>query len=448
MLKSLLEKIWSEANNALKNPVVRNIFTVGFITLLGSLVSFYKEMLVASFFGLSVLMDTYLIAILIPSIIQNIFIGALKKLFIPNYVIEQKSSGQDGSFQTFVFLTITALICLLVILAVVFVVFFLELVFPDHDAAFYELIRKQFYIVLPCLFFWGYSGFLSGLLELKDKFLISTLSRFITPVTIISCLFFLKPVVGDMVLAMALTLGSFLTLTYYLIMNLKFRTLKFKSFIINKNMIMMMKEYPPKVTSGLLTGINPFVDQFFAAQLVVGSITAISYGVKIPRFTVSILILALGNVLLPHFSKSITENPSNAYRQLFKILKVIFVGSAIIVFFGYIFSSDIIRLLFERNAFTSDDTVIVAKLQRIALIYVPFYLCTLVCVNFLTAMNKNRFMAWVSLWNLILNLVLNIILVKYFEVYGLVMSTTIVYIICSFIYVGFTYKQYKTTFNL
>ena len=448
MLKTLTENIWHQVNKALKNSVIRNVFIVGSVSLMSSVVSFYKETLIASFFGLSALVDTFLIAVLIPSIVQSIFLGSLKNLFIPNYVIEQKTSGNKGSFQTFVFLLITALICLLVLFAVLFVVFFLEMVFPGQDPEFYDLIRTQFYIALPCLLFWGYNGFLAGMLEIENKFLFSTLSKFISPITIIVCLFFFRPLMGDMVLVIALTLGSFLELIYLTSMNLNFRTIKFKQYMINENMMVMLKQYPPKIISSLLTGINPFVDQFFAAQLVVGSITAINYGVRIPGFTVTISMMALGNVLLPYFSKSINENLSNAYRQLFKTIKIMFLGSAIIMFFAFIFSSDIIRILFERNAFTSDDTVVVGKLQRIAFVFVPFYLCTLLCVNFLTAINKNSFMAWVSLWNLVLNLILNLVLMKYFDVYGLVISTTVVYIICSFIYVGFTYKQYKITFNL
>ncbi|WP_421804065.1 murein biosynthesis integral membrane protein MurJ [Flagellimonas sp.] len=448
MFKLSVVNIWIYIQKGLKTPLIRNFLIVGCISLLSSLVSFYKETLVASSFGLSELMDTYLIAILIPSIIQNVFIEALKKLFIPNYAIELKTTGQSGSFQTFVFLTVTILAFLLVVLAVVFVEFFLELVFSGHDQGFYDLIRSQFYIVLPCLFLWGYISFMAGILEMDDKFLISTIAKFITPTTIILCLFLLKSSLGDMVLVSALTLGSFLTFIYYLCMNLKFGTLRFKKFLINKNMIMMVKEYPPKVTSGLLTGINPFVDQFFAAQLVMGSITAISYGVKIPGFVVSILMMALGTVLLPHFSKSINDNLEEAYRELFKILIYIFFGSSFIIIFSFIFSSDIIRLIFEHDQFTPDDTVVVSKLQRIAFLYVPFYLCTLICVNFLTAINKNRFMALVSLWNLILNLVMNIVLMRYFDVYGLVMSTTVVYIVCSFLYVGYTYKQYKRSFGL
>jgi putative peptidoglycan lipid II flippase len=205
----------------------------------------------------------------------------------------------------------------------------------------------------------------------------------------------------------------------------------------------MIKQLPPKVSSGFLTGLNNFVDQFFAAQLAVGSITAINYGVKIPAFMVSILILSLGNVLLPHFSRLINDDIHKAYDQLFNILKLVFLGAAVITVGAFIFSNDIISLLFERNEFTADDTLIVGKVQRIIFVYVPFYLCTLILVKFLTSINRNKFMAWTSLLNLFLNIILNIILVKKYDLYGLAMSTTIVYILSSFIYFTYTYKQYK-----
>jgi len=443
MLKSVIRKFQLRIKQALSNILILNMAIVGSISLLVKVLGFYKETLVASFFGLSTLLDTYFIAILIPSFIQSVFIGALKNLFIPNYVTELKTTQNKGSFQTYTFISITVLILILALLSVIFVQFFLEIVFPDHDLAYYSLIRSQFYLVLPCLFFWGYTGFLKGLLEIKSKFLISSVSQFFVPIVIIICLLFFKSFMGDMVLAIGLTLGSFVSFLYLLITNIKENTIEFGRAKMNENIKMMFQQYTPKVTSGLLTGINPFVDQFFAAQLVVGSISAISYGTKIPAFSVTILIMAFGSVLLPHFSRLINENIEKAFKLLFKIIKTVFITSAFIMLFAFIFSDDIIRILFERNEFTSNDTFIVSNIQKIALIYVPFYLCTLVCVNFLTATNKNKFMAWTSFWNLILNLTMNIILVKYYAVYGLVLSTTIVYVLASFIYVGFTYNLFR-----
>ncbi|MCG2461902.1 polysaccharide biosynthesis C-terminal domain-containing protein [Flavobacteriaceae bacterium F89] len=426
-----------------KNPMLKSMLLVGGISLLVKALGFYKETIVASSFGLSELLDTYYIAILIPTIIQTVFIGSLKNLFIPNYITELITTKQTGNFQTFTLSLISLIVLILITSALIFSKFFLESVFPGHTESFYSLVRYQLYWVLPCLLFWGYTGFLNGLQEINNNYFASTISQVFLPIGIIVCLVFFKDSFGNLVLAIGMLVGSFGGFLFTLFTSLYKKIIVFGPLKINENMRIMLKQYPAKSISGLLTGINPFVDQFFAAQLVVGSIAALNYGIKIPAFVVGILILAVGNVLLPHFSRQINEDLNKAYLQLFKILKIIFIGSLIIVAFTIIFSNDIIRILFERKEFTAQDTFVVSNIQKIALVYVPFYLCTLVCVKFLTATNKNKFMAWTSFWNLLLNLTMNYILVKYYGVYGLMLATTIVYILASLIYVGYTYKQFK-----
>jgi putative peptidoglycan lipid II flippase len=430
--------------NGLKtNNVVRNILLVASLSFFIKIVAFGKESLVASYFGLSLFLDTYFIAILIPSFIQNVFIGALKNLFIPNYIIELRTTKKKGSFQAIILLTITALVIILGILCVLFVEFFLEMVFPGHNNEFYNLVRKQFYYVLPCLFFWGYSALLSGLLEISKKYFISTISDIILPITTITFLIFFKSYFPDMVLALSLTVGSLISLLFLLYHAYTFQILELKKPAFNNNTRVMFKQYIPKTTSGLLTGVNPFVDQFFAAQLVVGSIAAMNYGLKIPSFFLGILFLAIGNVLLPHFSELITVHPQKAFKKLYQTIKIVMIGSSIIAILAIIFSTDIIHILFERNEFSSNDTYVVSNIQKLILIGLPFNLSTLICVKFLTAYNKNKFMAWVSFLNLFLNLIFNMILIDSLKVYGLVLATTLVYIITFVIYVCYTYNLYK-----
>src|SRR5690606_34335166 len=229
-------------------------------------------------------LDTYFIAIIIPGFVQNVFIGALKNLFVPNYITELRTTDQKGSFQTITFFTITALVVGLGLLCVIFVEYFLEMVFPSHDSEYYNLVRKQFYYVLPCLFFWGYSGFLSGLLEIKKKYFLSTVSNALLPITTILILVLFKDSLHDIALVIGLSIGSFLGFIFLLFAAIKNRVIELGRPRRSRNIDMMLKQYIPKTTSGLLTGINPFVDQFFAAQLVIGSIAAINYGIKIPSF--------------------------------------------------------------------------------------------------------------------------------------------------------------------
>ena len=427
----------------LSQPILVSMFSVGLATLIVKIISFYKEAVVASSFGLSELLDTFLIAILIPSFIQNVFINALSNLFIPNYINELNTTKKKGQFQGLIICIILFLVFVLTIITLLFSNFFLETVFPGHQESYYELIKTQLYYILPCLLLWGSTSYLGALLEIESIFFPSTISPIFTAITTLLCLFFFKEEFGSMVLVMGLLSGSILSFIYLLSICLYHNCIEIGLPSLNTNMRVMIRQLPPKITSGFLTGVNPFVDQFFAAQLMVGSIASISYGTKIPAFIVGILIMAIGNVLLPHFSRLINENLKKAFHQLFKILKLVFLISAVLSLLMILFSDQIITILFERKEFTSENTEVVADIQKIYLVYVPFYLCTLVQVKFLTSINKNQFMAWISFLNLILNLILNIIFVKIYGIYGLVLSTTFVYIITSIIYTTYTYKHYK-----
>jgi putative peptidoglycan lipid II flippase len=443
----MYNKLFATFSRIRESSLFKNFLIVGVITLLVKIVAFFKETLIASSFGLSEFLDSYFIAILVPSFIQFVFIGALKVLFIPNYVIETRTTKQLGSFQSFTLVAITILVIVLSICTLVFANYLLEYLFPGHDIEFYTSVRKQIYIVLPSVLFWGYSGFLGGLLEIKNKFLVSTLSQVFTPLTVIVFILFFKDFFGDYILATGITIGGALSFLFLLVFCVKQKILKLDRLIVNKNIQLMIQQYKPKIISGILSGMNPFVDQYFAAQLAIGSIAAIEYGVKIPTFVVGILMIVIGNVLLPHFSKLVIDDLQQAFQQLFKFLKIIFGGSIIMALVVIFLSHDIIALLFERNEFTTDDTLVVGSLQQIAFLYVPFFLTTLINVKFLTAINKNVFMAKVSFLNLVLNLVFNVILVKYYDIYGLVLATTIVYVICSIIYIGYLHKLYKKDFG-
>lgn len=442
-MNKYLSDLLLKVKDVLSRPTIRSIIVVAIIIVSLKIIGFFKEVVIASTFGLSEFLDAFLIASLIPAFLQNVFITAFKNIFIPNYIIELQNQEKVGEFQSVTLISILIIIFLSISTTYIISDYFLENVYPNHDENFYKLIKSQLFYLLPCLFFWGISSFLEGLLEIKGKFFLSSISAVFIPIMILICVYFFNSLLGVNVLAVGTLIGSIISFFYLLISCLYYNKINIKKPILNHNSKIMLKQLPPKISSGFLTGMNDFVDQYFAAQLVVGSIAAISYGVKIPSFLLSFSIIALGNVLLPYFSKKVAENVLETYKELFKILKIIFFSGLLITFLIYLFSYEIIEFLFEKKQFTSKDTLIVSKIQRIILIYIPFYLCGNVLVKFLTSINKNKFMAWQSFYKLFANIILNYILIKKYGLYGLAMSTTIVIILNTFIYLFYTYKQYE-----
>lgn len=440
--KTYLSKL--NLKELLGKQLIQSILTVGIITLLIKSLGFYKESVVAANYGLSEVLDTFYIAFLIPSFIMNVFISAFKSVFIPNYVAELKTCNDISAFQSVGFLITGLMSLLFTLIAFLSTDVYLENFFPGHPADYYTLIKSHFHFVMPCIIFWGFSSLLSGLLNIEKEFRHSTISGVFTPIAIILALFLFRDTLGNMVLAIGTLIGTILSFLYLLIICIKKNIINLsRPDFKNKNARLMFAQVPAKASSGFFTGLLGVTDQYFAAQLVLGSIAALNYGLKIPSFLIGLLTVAISSVLLPYFSLSVIENREKAYENLMKMLKWIFIGSAIAAIIGILMSDFLVELFFERKEFTSEDTYRVANLQKIFLIYAPFTICEMILVNFLTSINKNSFMAMTAFVSMCVNFVLDYFLMKYYGVYGIALCTTMIYTVRSLVLFTYTMKQKK-----
>jgi|SRR5690554_40272 len=424
--------------------MIINIVAVATITIIVKGFGFYKEIVIASNFGLSEILDTFLIASLVPGFIYQVFLGAFKSVFIPNYIMEQKTNRSIGSFQSTSFIITITTTVIFMIIAYLFSNTFLDVFFPNHTENYYQLIKVQFSYMLPCILFWGLSSLLGGLLNIHDEFKYSTIYPIFTSISILILLIFFKDIFQEKVLSIGMLIGAILEFVFLAIVAKSKNIIQIsKPDFKTDGTKLMFSQLPAKISSGFLTGLIPITDQYFAAQLVVGSIAALNYSLKIPAFFTAIAVLALSRVLLPHFSKLIVENKKEAYKQLSRILKFVFVFLIFIIIPIILFSDSIIQLVFERNEFTADDTLIVSKLQIVLLIGAPFYICGNIIVQYLTSLNKNAFMAYVSLGSMFLNIALDYLFMIWYGIYGLVLCTTSIYIARSIILYSYAKKQNK-----
>ncbi|RBP33059.1 putative peptidoglycan lipid II flippase [Oceanihabitans sediminis] len=426
----------------LRNPTVINVLTVAIISVFVKGLGFYKEIVVAGAFGLSEILDTFFIAALLPGFVSEVFLNAFNTVFIPNYIAEKESTNKIGAFQSASFLVTLTVALFFIVISYLFTDVFLETFFNGHTESYYTLVKVQFYYLLPCILFWGLTSLLSGLLNIYDEFRYSSIYPVLTSISMLVCLLFFKEQLQERVLAVGMLTGSIAQFLFLLFIAIKKNIIQIdKPDFFGLHTQTMFKQVPAKVSSGFLTGLISVTDQFFAAQLVIGSITALNYGLRIPAFFTTIIVMALGNVLLPYFSKLSINNKDEAFKTLYNILKRLFIGLLVVSVVLILLSDFIVELFFERNAFTSDDTVKVANIQRMFLIGLPFTICGNIIVRFLTSINKNAFMAYVSFATVILNIVLDIILMKYFGVFGIALCTALLQIFRSLVFLNYTKKQ-------
>ena len=436
LLKLNFRDIIKLLKEKLAQPVVRNILIVGLVTLLIKGLGFYKELIVAENFGLSELLDTFLIAMLIPGFISTVFLGSYSNVFIPNYIRELKQEGNIKSFQATSLLITIGIAIFFILIAYLITDVYLKTVFEGHTEQYYSLIKTQLYYLLPCILLWAISSLLNGLLNVNNEFFYSSFGGVFMALGMIISLLFFKEFLQEKVLAIGVLGGSIAGLCYtlFIAMNRKVIHIGRPDFT-NENILMLIKQIPAKVSSSLINAVNPIVDQFFSAQLVIGSIAALNYGLKIPMFIIGLIGIALGRVLLPYFSNFAADDLKIAYSKLKQLLKYNLIICSVLAGILFLSSEFLVAMIFERKAFTAKDTQIVYKVQEMYILMIPFYVTGLIMNRFLTAINKNNFLVVTSIVSLLLNTVLNYILIDNMGVYGLALATSLVSITnCTIIY--------------
>jgi putative peptidoglycan lipid II flippase len=90
------------------------------------------------------------------------------------------------------------------------------------------------------------------------------------------------------------------------------------------------------------------------------------------------------------------------------------------------FSRPLIRILFQRGAFTSFDTDIVSRVQACYALQIPFYVLSILFVRFISSVRRNDLLMYAAAMNLIVDITMNLVLMRIWGVAGIALSTSIV----------------------
>jgi putative peptidoglycan lipid II flippase len=215
--RSILTKIWKKYQSQL----LSNMISVAVVALLVKGVGFFKEILIADTYGVSELLDTYLIAALIPTFVQNVFLNSYSSVFIPNYVLEKKLGQGIGTFQSSSFIITIGIAFVMMVITYLGIDVYLEILFPGHEPRYYELIKIQLWIILPCMLFWALSSLISGILRVENEYFYSSLNAVFVPTSTIVLLFFFQETFQEKTLAIGMLIGSVISCVYLVILGFK-----------------------------------------------------------------------------------------------------------------------------------------------------------------------------------------------------------------------------------
>jgi putative peptidoglycan lipid II flippase len=420
----------------LKRSVNRRIFaamlTVGGLTVVVKLISAAKEMVVAHQFGTGDALDAFLIAFLLPSFTIQVVAGAFRIALIPTYVQVREHEGQDAAQRLFsnAMVWSTASLAAVAALLALSASYVLPVVASGFGPEKLALTRSLFYLLLPVLVISGLATVWKAILNAGERFALVAVAPIMTPVAAVAVLLVMGTVWGIYALAIG-TVGGFALEAGLLVWSLKRRKFRLvpRWYGMDSATRKVINQCAPLIASYLLMSGAFFVDQSMAAMLGSGSVSVLNYGNKVVGLLLEVSTLALGTAILPHLSRMVAADDWSGVRHTLKsYTRLILLTTVPLTVILIYFSEPLIALLFQRGAFTAEDTHLVAQVQAAFLLGLPFYVLSTLMVQLMYSTHGNQMVMVSAVIGLLLNVLLNYVLMQYFGVVGIALSTTTVYI--------------------
>lgn len=179
------------------------------------------------------------------------------------------------------------------------------------------------------------------------------------------------------------------------------------------------------------------IDQYTAANLGANANATLGYASRLLSLVLGIGAASVGRAALPVLAD--IQSRGDAARARSMALKwsvLMLAAGAAATLVGWILAPWGVALLFERGAFTAQDTVSVAHVLRWGLLQLPFYFGVLVLVQLLASQNRYRIMAIIAVANFGLKAVMNWVLAPSMGTAGIMLATSLMYALSYICYVA------------
>lgn len=432
---------WIRWSNASTN---RKIFSatvlIAFLTLCTKLVSMGKDLVVAANFGTSDAMDSFLIAFLLPSFVINVISGSFNAALIPTYIQVREQEGTVAAnklFSGFMLLSI-GLLAIATLVIVFAAPHYLPLLASGFSVEKMELTRKLLYMLSPIVLFCGIKTIWGAVLNAGERFSLVAISPVITPIVVVFSLM-LSNKRGINVLTFGTVCGMVLE-TIILGIALKRQRIPLcpKWYGIDQKLRQVAGQYLPMISGSILMGSTTVVDQTMAAMLGPGSVAALNYGNKLIAFPISLATTGLGTAVIPYFSSMVAYKDWAGVRHTLKRYSILIFITTIPFAIGLAIGSEhVVRMLYQRGSFTVENTHLVAQIQSMLAMQIPFYIAGILVVRLISSMLANYILMIGNILSVVLNVMLNYLFMKKIGVAGIALSTSCVLIVsCLFLYLS------------
>lgn len=423
--------------------MIRHIFTNSFGILISRILGFFRDLLTASILGANIYSDIFFVAFKLPNLFRRIFAeGAFTQSFIPSYA----KSNHKIQFSTILFSQFLIFLIILSLVVTLFSTLITKAIAVGFDTTTVDLaaplVAICFYY-LPLIFV---VTFLAALLQYRNHFATTAFSTALLNISLIISLLVtanLEKYDIAYYLSWAVVIGGILQVIVHLIAIKKLKIRFFTSQISRSKQKFknskFYKQFYPAVFGSSSAHIAAFLDTWLASFLVSGTISYLYYANRVFQLPLALFAIATSIALFPTIAKALKQNDENKALKILKKSFFILLGLlSIATLIGIIFNQFIVELLFQRGAFTQNDSDATALILTMYLIgLVPFGIAKIFSL-WIYSKHQQLKAAKITAISLAWNIVFSLAFIIPFEAAGLAFASTL----SGFILLHLTLKEF------
>jgi putative peptidoglycan lipid II flippase len=396
-----------------KIRLVSAFFTVGIWTLLSRVAGFVRDILIAAFFGSGPIAEAFQVAFALPNMFRRFFAeGAFNMAFIPMFSKKLEADEGAQEFAQDAFAGLASLLIVFTLVAQIFMPWFVYAMASGFvgDARFDAAVGFA-RICFPYILFISLAALLSGVLNATGRFAAAAAAPVLLNVIVVAAmgsayymgwdisraLVWSIPIAG--IAQMALVWWAADKAGLRLIPRLPKMTPELKKLAIIA---------APAALAGGVVQVNLLVGRQVASYFD-GAIQWLAVADRLYQLPLGVVGIAIGVVLLPDLSRKIraddVDGGRHAFNRAAEFALALTIPAATALFIA---AEPLISVLFQRGAFTTDDSASTASALAIYSLGLPAFVFQKVIQPLYFAREDTKTPFYYALVAMIINLVVAI----------------------------------------
>jgi len=411
--------------------LMRSFATVGGWTLMSRVLGFVRDVLMARYLGAGAVSDAFFVAFSLPNMFRRFFAeGAFNAAFVPLFTKKLQSSqpeAEDFARDAFwLMTTILIVFTVVAMLAMPALVWAMAAGFAADDR--FEMAVLFGRIAFPYILFISLVALISGMLNATGRFWAAAAAPVLLNAVFIAALVLAGRLGWPVGLTMAWAVpvaGVVQLIAVGLAIRAAGFGLRFRRPRLTPELKRLFIIAAPAILAGGVVQINLIVGRQ-VASFTENAISWLSYADRLYQLPLGVVGIAVGVVLLPELARRLREGEEDRAREAFSrgmefALALTLPAAVALV----VVAEPIVSVLFERGAFTRQDTLATALALAVYGAGLPAFVLHKVLQPLYFAREDTRRPLRFALWSMLVNAAVAIGLLPVIGFVAAALGTTI-----------------------